>query len=956
MLIDFLKTFAAGRRVPCIRRSRHFLNVSHHDHSCRLERLEERELLSAGGPTSYGKDDLGAAVIAPPEKEDVVLADAQPDAVAAAEASTIIVTDVLQLKNELNKRSNILPGTTILIAPGDYSISSGKWNVIDTHGTEAAPITIAGLDPNDPPVFSDSADWWVERSSYVVIKDLLIRDISNENGMRAWADLVPFDELSPTHHIVFENLTFRNIGTPWGSPDALKIGNVDYFTIRNSYFEGWAEQAIDIIASQYGVIEDNQFIGKDIGPDEWGNPWWGESTILTKSGTRHILIQRNLFQNATGRHIGVNLGGYSGLSTYRTPVGSTLADGTVVDYEGSDFEVAGNRFYTDIERPLSLTASNRTSVHHNTFFVDLDSPDKGLIEIVQSNVPGVQASRNGTFSNNLYVFQRLPNRRLVFQSYYTHGYPETFTFTRNAWYNPTRDPHGDIDDTFESIKLEIGVDDGIPYFDTEAESNEVYGVDPGLDMDPNSPTYLDASAAFRSQYPDIGADAWASGVRILDGVRIVDNGTAGFDASDGWVRFPGPGFARDIHVAAPGTGSEVATWSFPVTPGRYRLAVTWQEFPQAATNSPFTVLEGSDPLRTVRLNQELPPDDFHDRGSGWKDLGTYRITGNSVTVQVSNDVDEWVIADAVRLQRVPVVARHIFYNNSSFDHENPAANSDDDAAIAPDKTALLPGQTATFENYSSYSRGINGIMVDFSDLDHAASLSADDFLFKVGNNNDPIGWPDAPAPQSIIVGAGAGSDGSDRVTIIWADNAIENEWLQVTILATANTGLDEEDVFYFGNAKGETGNSIADAIVDLADLLGARNNLRNFLNPAPIDFPYDFDRDGRTNVADLLIAQSGRTDSSNALKLITTPLGGPLPNPATRLPASDQQAYCQSEIRPCGNVFEQIVRPGSRGRRTTSAKLDWLYDLEPVRPPHRRGDHHHSVRRAVDELLAATWL
>ena len=42
-----------------------------------------------------------------------------------------------------------------------------------------------------------------------------------------------------------------------------------------------------------------------------------------------------------------------------------------------------------------------------------------------------------------------------------------------------------------------------------------------------------------------------------------------------------------------------------------------------------------------------------------------------------------------------VVGENIFYNDSSFDGNNPAANAADDAAIATDKTALLPGQTAT---------------------------------------------------------------------------------------------------------------------------------------------------------------------------------------------------------------------------------------------------------------------
>jgi hypothetical protein len=47
---------------------------------------------------------------------------------------------------------------------------------------------------------------------------------------------------------------------------------------------------------------------------------------------------------------------------------------------------------------------------------------------------------------------------------------------------------------------------------------------------------------------------------------------------------------------------------------------------------------------------------------------------------------------------------------------NPAANDFDDGAIATDKVALPPGQTGTFANYTSYPRGINGIMVDIQGL------------------------------------------------------------------------------------------------------------------------------------------------------------------------------------------------------------------------------------------------
>src|SRR5665213_3659667 len=93
-----------------------------------------------------------------------------------------------------------------------------------------------------------------------------------------------------------------------------------------------------------------------------------------------------------------------------------------------------------------------------------------------------------------------------------------------------------------------------------------------------------------------------------------------------------------------------------------------------------------------------------------------------------------------------VLSRHVFYNNSSFDGNNPAANAADAGAIAWDKSPLLPGQTASFANYTSYSKGINGVMVDVSGLPATTLSAAADFSFKVGNSSAAGGWVAAPAP------------------------------------------------------------------------------------------------------------------------------------------------------------------------------------------------------------------
>ena len=225
-----------------------------------------------------------------------------------------------------------------------------------------------------------------------------------------------------------------------------------------------------------------------------------------------------------------------------------------------------------------------------------------------------------------------------------------------------------------------------------------------------------------------------------------------------------------------------------------------------------------------------------------------------------------------------VVGRHVFYNNSTWD--DPGEGRSDDDAIAPDKVALLPGETATFANYTSYSAGINGVMVDLDGMADGTGLSVDDFLFHVGNNSDPAGWATAAAPSSITVRPGEGVDGSDRITLIWDDNLIEKQWLQVTVLDTANTGLLEPDVFVFGNAIGESGNSTSDARVNAFDMLAARDNQRD---PAPIDFFVDFNRDARVDNADVVIARNNFTHSQNALLLITVPASKAMvvPEPST---------------------------------------------------------------------------
>jgi len=261
------------------------------------------------------------------------------------------------------------------------------------------------------------------------------------------------------------------------------------------------------------------------------------------------------------------------------------------------------------------------------------------------------------------------------------------------------------------------------------------------------------------------------------------------------------------------------------------------------------------------------------------------------------------------LPEVYVAGRHVFYNHSAFDDNDPAANAADDNAVAPDKTPLLPaaGATATFANYTGYDRGVNGIMVDIMNMPGVPTAA--DFECRVG---DGTTWTGGPAP-AVSVRPGAGVGGSDRVTLIFGDGAVRDTWLEVTVGATVATGLVQPDVFYVGNAPGDTGDSPADTRVTPADVDNCANNPRNFdlddfvvlkVNwgaagvgfgggdynrdgevdlddfvilkqnwgvAAAIDDPHDHNRDRRVDLADIDVAANNQTDETTCLPLMAFP-------------------------------------------------------------------------------------
>jgi len=137
---------------------------------------------------------------------------------------------------------------------------------------------------------------------------------------------------------------------------------------------------------------------------------------------------------------------------------------------------------------------------------------------------------------------------------------------------------------------------------------------------------------------------------------IIDNSATGGEfAQSGFLTYTDAGREGNKVTSAGGSGADTATYTFAnLTPGLYRVSATWPSSTLGATNTPVSIYDGAPAggaaLTTRLLNQKLAPNGFLDDGSVWDDVGIVRITGDTLTVQLTDAANGYVIADAIRIE------------------------------------------------------------------------------------------------------------------------------------------------------------------------------------------------------------------------------------------------------------------------------------------------------------------
>ena len=134
--------------------------------------------------------------------------------------------------------------------------------------------------------------------------------------------------------------------------------------------------------------------------------------------------------------------------------------------------------------------------------------------------------------------------------------------------------------------------------------------------------------------------------------QIIDNLDLGFTTVGTWTLSTNTaGYYGTNYVHAPaGVGNQTATWSVTIGgDGRYAIDAQWTTNPNRATNAPYAIYNNGTLIDTVLVNQEL-------NGGVFNRLGEYDLLAGTLEVILSDNANEYVIADAVQVSYLgPIV-------------------------------------------------------------------------------------------------------------------------------------------------------------------------------------------------------------------------------------------------------------------------------------------------------------
>jgi hypothetical protein len=216
-----------------------------------------------------------------------------------------------------------------------------------------------------------------------------------------------------TRHVVFRNLSIRDIGTG-GNQDGLKLSGVnDYFVLDCEFLRMSAGgSGIDHVGCHRGLIARCTFTRM------------GGNAIQCKGGSEDIEVRWNRFVNGGLRAI--NIGGSTDPSFFRPPLSTNSPN-----FEAKNIRVIANLFRGS-DAPVAFVGTIDSLVANNTIV----EPNRWILRILQETLSTTNHTflpcGNNLFINNLCWFSRAQINTHVNIGPNTAA--ETFQFANNLWY------------------------------------------------------------------------------------------------------------------------------------------------------------------------------------------------------------------------------------------------------------------------------------------------------------------------------------------------------------------------------------------------------------------------------------------------------------------------------------------------------------------------------------------
>lgn len=136
-------------------------------------------------------------------------------------------------------------------------------------------------------------------------------------------------------------------------------------------------------------------------------------------------------------------------------------------------------------------------------------------------------------------------------------------------------------------------------------------------------------------------------------VSILDDGARGSTLAGTW-RLGARGREGDMRFASRASSPTASyRWNFSnLTPGEYRVYMSWSGDRANAGNAPVNFTAGTQSLGSNLLNQRITSAGVVAEGTSWAYLRTVIVTGTTLTARLTNFANGNVVADAVRLERI----------------------------------------------------------------------------------------------------------------------------------------------------------------------------------------------------------------------------------------------------------------------------------------------------------------